>query len=207
MEKKRIIWCDYAAAFQAALECVNTKQSQDFAIKFVPKALPYLTGEGDPPPPAAFNQPAQAGSAWDDWCGEYRRKGNHPAGKSGLRVCASHDLRCMSDVSVFGRRRRPRACCSAHCKLSGWCPCEQKIKQSTFRQRCVVQSSSCCTHWTRTGQCSALTCASPLLCDATHIFRASPLLCDALLCDARGKYGVTCVLLGWADAARSSSMR
>ena len=73
MEKKRIIWCDYAAAFQAALECVNTKESQDFAIKFVPKGLPYFTGEGQGLPPA------QPGSAWDDWCGEYRRQGNHPA--------------------------------------------------------------------------------------------------------------------------------
>ena len=82
-EAKRIIWHNYAAAFQAALECVNTKESQDFAIKFVPKGLPHLTGEGDPPAPAAFsNQPAQPGSAWDDWCGEYRRKGNHPAGSS-----------------------------------------------------------------------------------------------------------------------------
>jgi len=70
MEKKRIIWCDYAAAFDAALQCVNTKQSQDFAIKFIPKALPFLTGEGETPQP---------GSAWDDWCGENRRKGSHPA--------------------------------------------------------------------------------------------------------------------------------
>ena len=68
-DKKRIIWQDYAAAFQAALECVNTKESQDFAIKFVPKGLPYFTGEGE----------GDSGSAWDDWCGEYRRKGNHPA--------------------------------------------------------------------------------------------------------------------------------
>ena len=81
MEKKRIIWCDYSAAFDAALQCVNTKQSQDFAQKFIPKALPFLTGEGDPPAPAYSHQPAQAGSAWDDWCGEYRRKGNHPAGE------------------------------------------------------------------------------------------------------------------------------
>jgi hypothetical protein len=89
-EAKRIIWRDYAAAFQAALECVNTKESQDFAIKFVPKGLPYLTGEGD--------QAAQRGSAWDDWCGEHRRKGNHPAGShiadvattaAGACVCVS----------------------------------------------------------------------------------------------------------------------
>ena len=155
MEKKRIIWCDYAAAFQAALECVNTKQSQDFAIKFVPKALPYLTGEGDPPPPAAFsNQPAQAGSAWDDWCGEYRRKDNHPAGSrtaahvaTQAAVCVDW---CMLGVVLCARRRRPRACCSAHCNGfgCGWCPREQKIRQSTFRPRCVVQSSSCCTPWT-----------------------------------------------------------
>jgi hypothetical protein len=72
-DKKRIIWKNYAAAFQAALECVNTKESQDFAIKFVPKGLPYFTGEGQGLPPA------QPGSAWDDWCGEYRRQGNHPA--------------------------------------------------------------------------------------------------------------------------------
>jgi hypothetical protein len=80
MEKRRIIWCDYAAAFQAALECVNTKQSQDFAIKFIPKALPFLTGEGDPPQQFG-HQASQPGSAWDDWCGEHRRKENHPAGQ------------------------------------------------------------------------------------------------------------------------------
>jgi hypothetical protein len=117
-EAKRIIWHNYAAAFQAALECVNTKESQDFAIKFVPKGLPHLTGEGDPPAPAAFsNQPAQPGSAWDDWCGEYRRKGNHPAGSS------SHNAADVATIAagayervflttpnvgrgfVFGRRR------------------------------------------------------------------------------------------------------
>jgi hypothetical protein len=116
MEKKRIIWCDYAAAFQAALECVNTKQSQDFAIKFVPKAVPYLTGEGDPPAPAAFsNQPAQPGSAWDDWCGEYRRKGNHPAGShmaadvattaAGAYVRVFVTTPNVGRGFVFGRRR------------------------------------------------------------------------------------------------------
>ena len=86
MEKKRIIWRDYSAAFDAALQCVNTKQSQDFAIIFIPIALPFFTGEGQrlshsPPAPAYSHQPAQAGSSWDDWCGEYRRKGNHPAGE------------------------------------------------------------------------------------------------------------------------------
>ena len=82
MEKRRIIWCDYAAAFQAALECVNTKQSQDFAAKYIPKALPMFCGEGDPPPMAYGHSPPVAGSAWDDWCGEHRRKGNHPAGNT-----------------------------------------------------------------------------------------------------------------------------
>jgi len=77
VQKRRIIWQDYAAAFQAALECVNTKQSQDFAIVYVPKALPFLTGVGDPPVQGAHTDP---GSAWDDWCGENRRKGLHPAG-------------------------------------------------------------------------------------------------------------------------------
>jgi hypothetical protein len=81
MEKRRIIWRDYAAAFVAALECVNTEQSQDFATEFIPKALPFLTGEGDPPQQPCHPELAQAGSAWDDWCGEYRRKGNHPAGQ------------------------------------------------------------------------------------------------------------------------------
>mmetsp|Transcript_39620 Transcript_39620/g.93227 ORF Transcript_39620/g.93227 Transcript_39620/m.93227 type:complete len:2695 (+) Transcript_39620:129-8213(+) len=79
MEKRRIIWCDYAAAFQAALECVNTQQSQDFATKYIPKALPMFCGEGDPPSlPYGHTQPP-AGSAWDDWCGTQRRKGSHPA--------------------------------------------------------------------------------------------------------------------------------
>ncbi|KAJ1485692.1 hypothetical protein T484DRAFT_1792510 [Baffinella frigidus] len=59
---------------QAALECVNTPQSQDFAAKYIPKGLPSFCGEGDPP-----HGPPPAGSAWDDWCGEQRRKGNHPA--------------------------------------------------------------------------------------------------------------------------------
>jgi hypothetical protein len=81
MEKRRIIWRDYAAAFVAALECVNTEQSQDFATEFIPKALPFLTGEGDPPQQPCHPELAQAGSAWDDWCGEYRRKGKHPAGQ------------------------------------------------------------------------------------------------------------------------------
>jgi hypothetical protein len=76
----RIIWREYAKAFEAALECVNTKQSQDFAIKFVPKALPYFTGEGDPPKATSSGQPVQPGSAWDDWCGEHRRKSDHKAG-------------------------------------------------------------------------------------------------------------------------------
>lgn len=81
MEKNtRIIWREYAKAFEAALECVNTKQSQDFAIKFVPKALPYFTGEGDPPKATSSGQPVQPGSAWDDWCGEHRRKSDHKAG-------------------------------------------------------------------------------------------------------------------------------
>ena len=102
MEKKRIIWCDHAAAFQAALECVNTKQSQDFAIKFVPRGLPYLTGEGDQPAPAAFsNQPAQPGSAWDDWCGEYRRKGNHPAGSSS----SSHNAADVATIAAGAYER------------------------------------------------------------------------------------------------------
>jgi hypothetical protein len=48
MEKSRIIWRDYAAAFAAALECVNTEQSQDFATKFIPKALPLLTERAIP---------------------------------------------------------------------------------------------------------------------------------------------------------------
>jgi len=74
---RQLIWCDCAAAFAAALECVNAKQSQDFAIKFIPKAP---TAEGDPLQQTDNHQLAQAGSAWDDWCGEYRSKGNHPAG-------------------------------------------------------------------------------------------------------------------------------
>ena len=81
MEKRRLIWCYCAAALAAALECANTKQSQDFAIKFIPKALPFFTGEGDPPQQPDNHQLAQAGSAWDDWCGEYRRMSNPPAGK------------------------------------------------------------------------------------------------------------------------------
>jgi len=94
MEKKRIIWCDYAAAFEAALACVNSKQSQDFAIKFIPKALPFLTGEGDPPAQNFSHQAAQPGSAWDDWCGdgEHRRKGNHPAGMCHRSRCPLHAL-------------------------------------------------------------------------------------------------------------------
>jgi hypothetical protein len=63
-EKRRIIWRDYAAAFVAALECVNTEQSQDFATKFIPKALPFLTGEGNPPQQPCHPELAQAGSAW-----------------------------------------------------------------------------------------------------------------------------------------------
>jgi len=78
-EKRRIIWCDYAAAFQAALECVNTPQSQDFAAKYIPKGLPSFCGEGDPPSAPYGHGPPPPGSAWDDWCGANRRKGNHPA--------------------------------------------------------------------------------------------------------------------------------
>ena len=99
MEKRRIIWCDYAAAFAAALECVNTKQSQDFAIKFIPKALPFLTGEGDPPQQTYSHQLGQAGSAWDDWCGEYRRKGNHPAGQPDSIASQSPNVNLSSYVS------------------------------------------------------------------------------------------------------------
>jgi len=75
IEKTRIVWRDYASAFQAALECVNTCESQAFALEFVPRALPYFTGAGETQQDDAF-----VGSAWDDWCGEHRRKVNHPAG-------------------------------------------------------------------------------------------------------------------------------
>jgi len=49
LEKTCIIWCDYAAAFQAVLESVNTKQLQDFAFKYISKDLSFFTGEGYPP--------------------------------------------------------------------------------------------------------------------------------------------------------------
>ena len=78
LEKRRIVWCDYAAAFQAALECVNSKQSQEFASKYVLKGVSHFCGEGDPP--ATFGQGSSvAGSAWDDWCGKGRRKLNERA--------------------------------------------------------------------------------------------------------------------------------
>ena len=82
MELKRIIWSDYAGAFASTHECVNTKQSQDFAIEFIPYALPFFTGEGDPSAAGiAFSSKEQFGSSWDDWCGEYRRRINHSAGQ------------------------------------------------------------------------------------------------------------------------------
>jgi hypothetical protein len=106
MEKKRIIWCDYAAAFDAALQCVNTKQSQDFAIKFIPKALPFLTGEGEAPPPQAYgHQASQTGSAWDDWCGENRRKGDHPAGDLFCVIVDACRRRAAFYTSLYGAVR------------------------------------------------------------------------------------------------------
>jgi hypothetical protein len=78
LDKRRVVWCDYAAAFQAALECVNTKQSQEFASKYVQKGVMHFCGDGDPP--ATFGQtPNPPGSAWDDWCGKGRRKLNERA--------------------------------------------------------------------------------------------------------------------------------
>lgn len=38
-----------------------------------------MTGEGDSQPQSYSTQSLQPGSAWDDWCGENRKKGNHPA--------------------------------------------------------------------------------------------------------------------------------
>lgn len=111
MEKRRIIWCDYAAAFQAALACVNTKQSQDFAIKFIPKALPFLTGEGDPQPQSYSTQSLQPGSAWDDWCGENRRKGNHPAG---LHDCLGWVRGVLSGCCDFFYSIRVSVCARIH---------------------------------------------------------------------------------------------
>eukprot|EP00291_Cryptomonas_curvata_P008221 CAMPEP_0172190166 /NCGR_PEP_ID=MMETSP1050-20130122/22956_1 /TAXON_ID=233186 /ORGANISM="Cryptomonas curvata, Strain CCAP979/52" /LENGTH=373 /DNA_ID=CAMNT_0012864997 /DNA_START=60 /DNA_END=1178 /DNA_ORIENTATION=+ len=78
LEKRRVVWCDYAAAFQAALDCVNTKQSQEFASKYVLKGVTQFCGEGDPP--VSYGQGSNiAGSAWDDWCGKGRRKLNERA--------------------------------------------------------------------------------------------------------------------------------
>eukprot|EP00292_Cryptomonas_paramecium_P007149 CAMPEP_0113692148 /NCGR_PEP_ID=MMETSP0038_2-20120614/18902_1 /TAXON_ID=2898 /ORGANISM="Cryptomonas paramecium" /LENGTH=439 /DNA_ID=CAMNT_0000613985 /DNA_START=48 /DNA_END=1364 /DNA_ORIENTATION=+ /assembly_acc=CAM_ASM_000170 len=75
LEKRKVIWSDYAAAYQAALECVNTKQSQEFAGKYIYKGIPHFCGEGDPP--VSFGQVTHPpGSAWDDWCGKNRRKIN-----------------------------------------------------------------------------------------------------------------------------------
>ena len=74
-KKKRIIWKDYAEALDAALQCVDSEQSRDFAIENIPKVVPFFTGRGDSPRGSDV-----AGSAWDDWCGkdENRRKGQHP---------------------------------------------------------------------------------------------------------------------------------
>ena len=113
--KRRIIWRDYAAAFQAALECVNAKQSRDFAIQFIPYAVPFFTGEGDPPSASSGREQPQAGSSWDDWCGNCRRKENHPAGdqteffQTALRCAVKlvlHSLDWMSaDMAVSAEQK------------------------------------------------------------------------------------------------------
>jgi hypothetical protein len=72
--KKRIIWKDHAEAFDAALQCVDSEQSRGFVVKFLPRAVKFYTGSGEDLPGSG------PGSAWDDWCGEERRKGDHPAG-------------------------------------------------------------------------------------------------------------------------------
>ena len=58
LEKRRVVWSDYAAAFNASLECVHTKQSQEFAAKYVAKGLSHFCGEGDPPVSYQVAQPS-----------------------------------------------------------------------------------------------------------------------------------------------------
>ena len=206
MEKKRIIWCDYAAAFQAALECVNTKQSQDFAIKFVPKALPYLTGEGDPPPAAFSNQPAQAGSAWDDWCGEYRRKGNHPAGSCTAAHVATKAARRLPVCAS-----RTGTCCALGCSLAGAGRAHAALPNVTIlgmvgvrvsrRSDKVLSDRAALFSQARAALLGQVLCTPAA--EREHGARTQ------LCCVTRvhGKYEVTCMVLVWAGAARNSSLR
>ena len=57
---------DFAAGCQAALDCVNTKQSQEFVQEVLPIGIHYFTG-------ALGVEETMQGSHWDDFCGEGRK--------------------------------------------------------------------------------------------------------------------------------------
>jgi hypothetical protein len=72
IEKRSVVWSEHAAAYQAALECVNSKQSQDFVAKHLHRTVSTFCGDGRETYSNSSVQPQ--GSAWDDWCGKARKK-------------------------------------------------------------------------------------------------------------------------------------
>ena len=115
--------------------------------KFVPRALPYLTGEGDPAPGRAADS---ASSSWDDWCGEHKRKGNHPAGRTLARRAngrsAPHSpararLRRVTPVAVSDKYHAWRKCMAPlfiECGMVPLCAGDQTIYFQTAL-RCSVK--------------------------------------------------------------------
>ena len=143
---------DHLARLRCSV-CRSTRMCQHGAVarfcnQIYPQGPAPPNGKGHPPQQPCHPELAQAGSAWDDWCGEYRRKGNHPAGSyiaadvattsagACLRVCDYSECRAWL---CFWKAQGHVSCSLVTILGVGCCLCEQKIRPSTFRQRCVVQ--------------------------------------------------------------------